>query len=177
MKKITALLLAMILLLGMLTGCDTAAPAPDAAAAGPEGTLGEILDGIYATVKPEFDVIAMPIDLTDADSVKYFTGLDADDKVAEALVSESALCAQAYSLVLVRVNDAADAAAVAEEMKAGIDPRKWICVGADDLRVAGAGDVVMLIMVSTEYADTITADAVVTAFADLCGGSVAIDLH
>ena len=176
MKKITALLLALILVLTMLVGCDTAAPAPDAAAVGPDGTLEEILENIYATVKPEFDVITMPIDLSDADSVKYFTGLDASDKVEEALVSESALGAQAYSLVLVRVNDAADAAQVAEEMKVGIDPRKWICVGADDLRVAGAGDVVMLIMLSTEYADAITAEAVVTAFADLCGGSVSIDL-
>lgn len=175
MKKLVSCLVVMALLVGVLTGCGSTT-ASDTTAAGPEGSLEEILDSIYTSVKPEFDVISMPIDLTDPDGVKYFTGLDTADNVAEALVSESALGAQAYSLVLVRVNDAADAGEVAENMKAGIDPRKWICVGADDLRVAGAGDVVMLIMVSTEYADSITAEAVVTAFADLCGGSVAIDL-
>ena len=176
MKKIIALCLSLVLLLGVLTGCGQTDTASDAAATGPAGTLEEILENIYAGVKPEFDVMSMPVELSDADAVKYFTGLDSVDSFAEALVSESALGAQAYSLVLVRVNDAADAADVAEQMKAGIDPRKWICVEANDLRVAGAGDVVMLIMLSTEYADTITADAVVTAFADLCGGAVAIDL-
>ena len=47
----------------------------------------------------------------------------------------------AFSMVLVRVAEDTDSKTVAESMKSGIDTRKWICVEADDLKVAGFGDV------------------------------------
>ena len=73
----------------------------------------------------------------------------------------------AFSMVLVRTVEGADSKAVAESMKSGIDPRKWICVEADDLKVAGFGDVVMLIMVSSDSG--MTAQSFVDAFAKVAG--------
>ena len=70
-------------------------------------------------------------------------------------------------MVLVRVAEGADAKAVAESMKSGIDTRKWICVEADDLKVAGFGDVVMLIMVNSDSG--MTAQSFVDAFAKVAG--------
>ena len=96
--------------------------------------------------------------------------------IDEALASESMMGSQAYSLVLARVKDASKMNEVANAMKDGIDQRKWICVEADNLRVVGAGDVVMLIMVSTELSDTITIDQIVDSFTTLCGGSLSVDL-
>ena len=75
----------------------------------------------------------------------------------------------ASALVAVRVAPDADAKAVGERMKSGIDPRKWICVEADDLLVAGYGDVVMLIMVSSTGG--MTAQSFVDAFQTVVGGT------
>ena len=72
-----------------------------------------------------------------------------------------------FSLVMVRTAEGADPKAVAEAMKAGVDPRKWICVEADDVKVAGIGDVVMLIMVSTS--GDLTAQSFVDAFQSVAG--------
>ena len=53
-------------------------------------------------------------------------------------------------------------------MKSGVDPRKWICVEADDMLVAGYADVVMLIMVSSS--GDLTAQSFVDAFQKVVGG-------
>lgn len=73
----------------------------------------------------------------------------------------------AFSLVMVRTADAVDPKEVAQAMKEGINPRKWICVEADDMLVAGCGDVVMLIMLASE--DGMTAQSFVDAFQSVAG--------
>ena len=73
----------------------------------------------------------------------------------------------AFSMVMVRVAPGEDTRAVAEEMKSGIDPRKWICVAADDLLVTGYGDVVMLIMLDS--GSGLTAQSFVDAFGKVVG--------
>ena len=52
-------------------------------------------------------------------------------------------------------------------MQSGIDPRKWICVEADDMMLAGSGDIVMLSMVSS--GSELTAQSYVDAFAKAVG--------
>ena len=130
-----------------------------------EETAGEIIDGedvilemsvlemllndIIAQNPVEFFGGNMPVDLADADAVKYFTGLDSAENIVEAAVYEPMMGSIAFSMVAVRVAEGVDAEAVAEEMKNGIDTRKWICVGADELETAVSGDVVMLIMLDS----------------------------
>ena len=77
----------------------------------------------------------------------------------------------AFSLVVLRVNNAADAKTVAQEMKDNINTRKWMCVEAGDLQVAGFGDVVMLIMVD-EALDGISSQDFVDAFKTVCGADL-----
>ena len=139
-------------------------------------TLSEIVDLLYEKKPIELRVMTNEIDLTNADMLKYNTGLDSADKIKEAVVSEAMMGSQAYSLVLVRVNDAADAATVAQSMKDGIDTRKWICVEADDLKVGAQNDLVLLIMVDSEYSDMITAADMISAFKELCGGTLSTEL-
>ena len=83
---------------------------------------------------------------------------------------------QAYSLVVVKLENADNAKKIAEAMKAGIDRRKWICVEADDLKVSAKGDVVMLIMVDSEYKESISAASVTEAFKTVCGGTLDFEL-
>lgn len=140
-----------------------------------EGTLPEIIDKIYENVETNLNLITMELDLTDLEGLPYYTGLSDASKIKEAAVSESAFGSQAYSLVLVRLNDAKDAEDVAELMLENIDTRKWICANADDVRVSAYGDVVMFIMTSTEFEDSASAEDITEAFEKVCGGELAID--
>lgn len=171
MKKFLSLTLVLLLALGLLAGCGSGS-----SATAPEGDLSTMIDNLYAKKDSGLAVQTIPIDLADAGLAKSFTGLDDVSKVKEAAASEAMIGAQAYSLVMVRLNDAADAESIATSMKSGIDPRKWICVEADDLRVAACGNLVMLVMVSSELAESVTAEQMVDAFKDLCGGTLTVDL-
>lgn len=154
---------------------STAIPATTAPTKLPlEGSLEEIIKDIYAQQPVEFDVVTVRVDITDTEwSLISYTGLSSNEQITEAFASEAMIGAIPYSLVLVRVKDAADAEAVAQQMKEGIDPRKWICVEANDLKVAGYCDVVMLVMVSSDYAeDGISAQAMVDAFQAVCGSTL-----
>lgn len=177
MRKYLALVLTVILALGMIAGCGKGKGGA-AESLLTDKSLTDILTAIYEEKKPEFPTMEMPTDLADEASVTYYTGLAGENagKVKEVLASESAMGSQAYSLVLVRLNDSKDAETVAAAMKEGIDPRKWICVEADDIRVSASGDVVMLIMVSSEFAESITAEQVTEAFKNVAGGSLSVDL-
>lgn len=173
MKRIITILLAMMMVLS-LTACGSSGEEASEKVTNLEGSLSEIIDKIYAEQPVEFPVGTIEVDLSDADAVKAYTGLDSTDKIKEATVSESMMGSQAYSLVLVRLNDANDAETVANEMKAGIDPAKWICVEADDLSVVAYGDTVMLIMVGSSL--SVSSEQIVTAFKTVCGGTLSVEL-
>ncbi len=141
-----------------------------------DSELVSIIKKIYEIKDPELAVADTPVDLSDSDSVKYYTGLSDSSKLKEAVASETMIGSQAYSLVLVRLNDANDGESVAKEMLNGIDPRKWICVEADDLQVVSYDDVIMLSMVSSSFKDSVTSQQLVDAFKEVCGGKLDIEL-
>ena len=105
----------------------------------------------------------------------FYSGLENDDDLADIVVSEPFIGSIAYSLVVVQVKDASKAHDVATQMKDNIVINKWQCVTADDLMVAGKGDIVMLIMVDSQFAegDTPTsAQDIVDAFQQVMGGEL-----
>ena len=182
MKKILALILAMIMMLSF-AACggnngETEEPSAEGeteATVNPvEGTPEEIIEKLYAefAVIPEFAIGTMNLADMDAESFPYYTGLADNSKVKEAAFSEAMMGSQAYSMVIVRLNDAADSESVATEMLNGIDTRKWICVEADDLAVAAYGDLVMLYMADSQYG--LTSENAVAAFEAVCGGEAAV---
>ena len=138
----------------------------------PAGSPSDIIDKIYAEKTVELPLGTTELDLSDGEMFTAVTGLASGDKVKEAAYSESMMGSQAYSLVVVRVKKSKDAAAVADEMLSGINPAKWICVEADDVRVAAYDDLVMLIMVSSSFEETVTGKEIVSAFKKVCGGSL-----
>ena len=177
MKKWICTVLALSLCLAM-TACGGKKPeettAPETTA--PEGTLvgsmEELLEKVIEVRPVEFAGGVIPIDLTDTSeeglwAVKSYTGLENADQLKTAAAYEPMMGSLAFSMVMVRTAEGADPKAVAEAMKAGVDPRKWICVEADDVKVAGIGDVVMLIMVSTT--GDMTAQSFVDAFQSVAG--------
>ena len=92
--------------------------------------------------------------------------MDDVKKLDAAIVSEPMMGSQAYSLVLVRLKDKADAADIAQKMADGINPRKWVCVEADELTVVSKDNIIMLFMADHEL---YSMDDAVAAFTEVCG--------
>ncbi|SHO43248.1 hypothetical protein [Anaerocolumna xylanovorans] len=168
-KKIMSMMMIAVLVIG-LGACSKSAK--DTVTKGPEGEPGDIINKIYEQKDPGLKLETTKLDLTDSDKLKYYLGLTDASLIKEAAVSEAMITSQAYSLVLVRVKDSKDTEKAAKEMLDGIDQRKWICVMADDLKVAACGDIIMLIMVQSQIADTVTSDQLVDAFKIVCGGKL-----
>ena len=172
MKKFVAIVLALSLMLSLAACGGKKTQETEAAALTVEGTMEELLNKTIEQRPVEFMGGVIPVDLTDSSedglwALKSYTGLDDASKITEAAAFEPMMGSMAFSMVLVRTVDGADSKAVAESMKSGIDTRKWICVEADDLKVAGFGDVVMLIMVNSDSG--MTAQSFVDAFAKVAG--------
>lgn len=107
------------------------------------------------------------------ESITYYTGLADGSKIAEIAISEP-MMGQAYSLVAIKVNNADDAAAVAQEMYDNIDQRKWVCVEADTKVAAYIGDTVIFFMVNSSFADQVTPESIVDAFKASVNGEVTV---
>ena len=100
--------------------------------------------------------------------MKYFTGLDSAESIADVAVYEPMIGSIAFSMVAVQVAEGADVEAVAEAMKTGIDTRKWVCVEANDLLVATHNDIVLLVMVDSN--NGLTAQSFIDAFQTVVAG-------
>ena len=66
----------------------------------------------------------------------------------------------------VGLKDKADAADIAQKMADGINPRKWVCVEADELTVVSKDNIIMLFMADHEL---YSMDDAVAAFTEVCG--------
>ena len=115
--------------------------------------LTKFVDELYVGNEELFpSLMTQAIDMSDADSVKYMTGLSSTENVEAVVVSEPMMSSQAYSLVLVKVKSGANADAIAKEMSENIDMRKWICVSAEVLYATSTEDLAFLVMSSEEMA-------------------------
>ena len=175
MKKVISVLLAFAMVFG-LTACGSPAePEQTVPAASLEGTMEELVNQVITEQPVEFMGGIMPVDLADTSedglwAIKYNTGLENAGQIEDVAVYEPMMGSIPFSLVMVRAKDGVGTKTLAESMKAGIDQRKWICVEADDLKVAGFGDVVMLIMVGSDTG--LTAQSFVDAFQKVCAAQV-----
>ena len=115
--------------------------------------LTALIDQIYAGVTQEMPALqTMPIETTDADMFNMFTGLDSAENIEYVVVSEPMMSSQAYSLVLLKVKNGADADSIAKTMNENINTSKWVCVTAEKVYSVASGDVVCLVMASEERA-------------------------
>ena len=73
--------------------------------------------------------------------------------------------------MLVKTAEGADVAAMAEEMINGVNPAKWICVEADDVKVVTEGRYICLVMISSEYAEQATAESLTNGFISVVTGA------
>ena len=138
------------------------------AQAEPDAELSDMVDAIYKIQPVELmGMETTAIDLTDETWYSYLAGLTADNvgKVDAAVISEPMTGSQAYSLVLLRLRDKADAREIADSMEENISMRKWVCVEADKARVVSFDDKLLYVMADSELVDVdLLADAAKKAF-------------
>ncbi|MBQ7296331.1 MAG: hypothetical protein IJW86_09115 [Clostridia bacterium] len=166
MKKIIAIVAALVVVLGVFAACGGEKQSEITPY---EGTLEDLTAKLYEIQPVEFMVgPAMQVDFADEYAPSTYLGVESTEGFKEATWSESMIGAQAYSLVLARVSDTAKIEELKNAMFNGINTRKWICVEADQLRVVSSGDIIMLIMVGSELAPGV-ADGMVEAFKQTVG--------
>ena len=138
------------------------------AQAEPDAELSDMVDAIYKVQPVELmGMETTGIDLTDETWYGYLAGLTANNvgKVDAAVISEPMTGSQAYSLVLLRLRDKADAREIADSMEENISMRKWVCVEADKARVVSFDDKLLYVMADSELVDVdLLADAAAKAF-------------
>ena len=118
-----------------------------------EGTLEEIMTKVYAGISDEeLPMMLSNVEVTDENIENYLGTKDIDYQ--EALASESMVGSIAHSVVLIRMNEGADIEEAKTLIKEKANPRKWICVEAENVYVESKGNLIILIM-SGELADPI----------------------
>lgn len=137
----------------------------------PDPALAQMVQDIYAIYPVEIKMLeTLAVDPADTEWATWQTGMDADTLalVDAVVVSESGVGSFAYSMVLARLKDAADAETLGNYYYEHADVGKWVCVFPTALAVTGYGDVVCFVMADEEIADPF---ALADAFAEVAGGS------
>lgn len=119
-----------------------------------EGTLEEIMTKVYADVPEDERPMMLTNTEVTEENVENYLGTK-DIEYEEALASESAVGSIAHSVVLVRMKDEADVEEAKKKIEESANPRKWICVEADDVVVKNKGNLIILIMSSSNYTQKI----------------------
>lgn len=119
-----------------------------------EGTLEEIMTKVYADVPEEERPMMLTNFEVTEENVENYLGTK-DIEYEEALASESAVGSIAHSVVLIRMKDGANIEEAKKKIEENTNPRKWICVEADDVVVKNKGNLIILIMSSSNYIEKI----------------------
>ena len=144
MKKFKKFFILIIIAISFfMTGC---------ASKNVEGSLTDIMEKLYQGIaEDEKPMMLSNIELNSENFTSYaFTELE----YKEAIASESMTGSIPHSVVLIRLEDASLAKQMVEDIEKNANPRKWICVEAENTYVMSKGDLVVLIM-SNELAPKI----------------------
>ena len=148
MKKVFKLFLCFIAIL-MVTGCGSKS-------ANIEGKLEDLMAKVYDGISEEkLPMMLQNIELTEED-IEYYIGTK-DIKWKEAIASESGIGSIAHSVVLIRMSEDAndkDIEDAKSKIKENANPRKWLCVEAENVFVENKGNLIILIM-SDDKAETL----------------------
>ena len=150
MKKLISLLLIALMAMSLV------------ACGGKEDKLdAPLTDIMQAIVTDAVPADQLPMSLTEievtSDLAESFLGTS-DIDYKEALAMEPMMSSVAFSVVLVRMNDEADVEDAMTKISSTINPRKWICVEAENVIVESRGDVILVVMANEP------AELIATAF-------------
>lgn len=117
-----------------------------------EGKLEDLMTKVYEDIpEEERPMMLMNVEVNE-ENVEYYLGTT-DIEYEEALASESGVGSIPHSVVLVRVKENADIKAIKTKIKDSVNPRKWVCVEAEKVVVENRGNLIILIMSSSDNVD------------------------
>jgi len=135
MKKIGILLFVILI---TLTGCKTKEIEIN-------GALPEIMEKLYNGIsKEEMPMAIENIELNE-ENIENYIGTK-DIEYESAIASESMVGSIAHSIVLIRAKENSNYEEIAKKIKENANPRKWICVEAENVIVKNKGNLIVLIM-------------------------------
>lgn len=141
MKQKLFTILVCLIAIFMITGCGNKIVSID-------GKLEDLMSKIYDGISEEqLPMMLQNTELTDED-IEYYIGTK-DIKWKEAIASESGIGSIAHSVVLIRMEEDAtekDIEDAKTQIKENANPRKWLCVEAENVSVESNGDLIILIM-------------------------------
>ncbi len=127
------------------------AEAPEANAPASDVTIDalyEIADKLYEGINPEDMPMVGTMEL-DSESFEYSAFVPYKDSYL-AVENMPMMGSQPHSVVIVRADSEAEAAALASAMEENANPRKWICVSAKSVKSASKGNYAILVMTSVD---------------------------
>lgn len=110
--------------------------------------LYAIADKLYEGINPEDMPMVGTMEL-DSESFEYSAFVPYKDSYL-AVENMPMMGSQPHSVVIVKADSEDEAKALASDMKANANPRKWICVGARSVKSAYKGEYAILVMTSVE---------------------------
>ncbi len=128
---------------------DVEAPEVDSSAN--EATIDDlyaIADKLYEGINPEEMPMVGTMELTE-ENFEYSAFVPYDPSYL-AVESLPMMGSTPHSVVIVKADSAEAAAALAQDMKANANPRKWICVSARSVKAVSKGEYAILVMTSVE---------------------------
>lgn len=143
MKKIVSILL-VIGALFMFAGCSNKEE---------NLTLSttEIIDKMYEGFASDELPMMLESRALVVDELEYNLGLK-ELNFTEGTVSEPGITSTAHSVVVVRVGKDVDIEKTKADIKANVNPSKWLCATADTVLVESKGDIIVLVMSSNTTA-------------------------
>lgn len=129
-----------------------------------------VMGEVNADILPEMQAVVNNAGIANVDSLgildipmdEYFAmtaGLSSAEGITAGAVCQNMMMGgAAYSLVIVTLEDASAAAAVAADFEANLDWGKWVCVRPTDALIAQKGNMVLCLMgADTMYTGTVSA--------------------
>ena len=129
--------------------------APETDAPASEATIDDlyaIADKLYEGIDPENMPMVGTMEL-DSESFEYSAFVPYKDSYL-AVESMPMMGSTPHSVVIVRADSEAEAKALAAEMEANANPRKWICVSARSVKSAHKGNYAILAMIGVQVMPT-----------------------
>lgn len=116
-----------------------------------EGNLEDLMTKIYEGIEEEnLPMMLQNVELTE-ELEESFIG-ESEISYKEAIASESAVGSIAHSVVLIRMEEDVTEDKIEkakEELKEKVNPRKWLCVGVEEVKVESNGDLILVVLNDT----------------------------
>ena len=104
--------------------------------------VNQILNGTGIENLDSFSISQLPLD----DTFNFAAGLSGTEGIVNAVSCAPMMMTTAYSLVIVTLDDAAKAEAVAGDFESNLDWRKWVCVAPSNALLAQKDNMVLCLM-------------------------------